>query len=235
MSSPKLVVVAGGTGAIGSEIVRRLTQSTPAFEVLVLYSRDSERAAKLRAETGCAIQRADAGDETQVEDVFASTPAPFAIVHAVGFAGDVLLSRQSRAGWDEVLRVHSDSVFLTTRAGLEKLQDGGRLIFIASRVGEIGHAGQTAYAASKAASIGLMKCAAREGAARRIAVNAICPGFIPSGMTESLNETQLKRAREASLWNEYGSAETVASLVQWLLSNEATGVSGQILHGDGRL
>jgi NAD(P)-dependent dehydrogenase (short-subunit alcohol dehydrogenase family) len=231
----RAILVTGGTGALGSAIVCALAGSTPGVHVVANFHRDQTRAQQLQSETGCAIFRADVGDERQVAALFKVLPMPlYAVIHAAGIARDALLMRQSRADWESVLRVNLDSAFLVARAALEELQDGGRLIFLASRAGENGRGGQTAYAASKAGMLALMKCAAREGASRRLAVNAVCPGFVPSAMNEAGSTPGTKAARCASVFNALGAAEETASLVQWLLSEEAGAVSGQVLHCDSR-
>lgn len=226
------VLVTGGTGAIGSEIVRALSKE---YLVTANFTRDEKRAFVLKTESGCALQRADVGQESEVEKLFEKLPPLFAVVHAAGLARDELMVKQRRAAWDETLRVNCHGAFLIARAALEKIEDGGRLIFIASRVGERGRVGQSAYAASKAAVMGLMKCAAREGAARKITVNAICPGFVPSAMNENLNAASHAAARRESVFDEFGTAQQVAGLVLWLLNVEAAGISGQVFHVDSRL
>lgn len=231
----KRVLVTGGTGVLGSEIVRTLTRSTPAYAVTANFRKDSERAVLLQSETGCVLHRADIGDESQVEAMFREISPLFAVVHAAGTSDNELLLLQSRAVWDDSLRINADGAFLVARDALQKLETGGRLIFLASRAGEQGRAGQTAYAASKAALLALMKSAAREGANRGIAVNAICPGFVPSSMSDGLNVERLQQARRSSVYNEFGSASQTAKMVQWLCSEASVGISGQVFHCDSRL
>jgi NAD(P)-dependent dehydrogenase (short-subunit alcohol dehydrogenase family) len=229
------ILVTGGTGALGGALVRALAGSTPSLQVVANFHRDPARAGRLQRETGCTIFRADVSDEEQVAALFEALPSPlFAVVHAAGISRDALLLRHSRADWESVLRVNLGSAFLVARAALQNLQDGGRLIFFASRAGENGRGGQTAYAASKAGTLALMKCAAREGAARKLAVNAICPGFVPSAMNAGGSTPGAKAARRASVFGALGAADETASLVRWLLSEEAGAVSGQILHCDSR-
>ena len=231
----KTVLVTGGTGVLGKEIVRVLKGSTPSFGVTANFHRNAERAEKVQIETDCLLHRADVGDEAQVEKMFEKLPPLFAVVHAAGVARDEIVLRQSRAMWNDSLRVNADGAFLITRAALEKLEFGGRLIFLASRAGEQGSAGQSAYAASKAGMLALMKCAAREGAERKIAVNAICPGFVLSEMSEHLSVAQKEKARRKSVFGDVGTADETAALVSWLLSAEAAAISGQVFHCDSRL
>jgi 3-oxoacyl-[acyl-carrier protein] reductase len=242
---PKVVVVTGGTGALGAAIVRALCaaskdenahlQGASKYFVVANYQRDAERAELLRRETGCALSRADITDEGEVEAMFAACPAPYAIVHAAARTHDALLFRTSESMWRDTMRDDLDAAFLIARAALRGLQNGGRLIFLSSRVGESGAAGQGAYAAAKAAVFALMRAAAREGAARDLAINALCPGFVPSAMTQKTPPaaTQLRRAR--SVFARDGEAQAVASAVLWLLEAESRDVSGQVIHCDSRL
>lgn len=158
----------------------------------------------------------------------------YAVVHAAGVSSDALLVRQTASSWRESLRVNADGSFLVARAALQALEDGGRLILLASRAGENGAAGQGAYAASKAATLALMRSAACEGAARGIAVNAICPGFVPSVLSDSLSQKRLAQARNRSVFNRFGAPREVASTVQWLLGPDAAAISSQVIHCDSR-
>lgn len=230
------VLVTGGTGVLGSEIVRALSQiSSGSFSIVANFHSDQQRAHVLQNATGCELLRADIGDEEQVNTLFDALPPLFAVIHTAGINRDGLLVKQAHADWDATQRANLDGAFLIARRSLEKLQDGGRLIFFTSRVGQIGGAGQTAYAASKAGVLALMQSAAREGATRRLAVNAICPGFVPSSMNNGLSAKALQNARHASVFDEFGGARETASLVHWLLSMEAAAVSGQVFHCHSRL
>jgi 3-oxoacyl-[acyl-carrier protein] reductase len=200
-----------------------------------VWSRDEDRAQRLQRETGCALRRADIGDEPSVDSLFASLPEVWAVVHAAGIARNALLLRQSASDWHETLRVNATGSFLVTRAALQVLPEGGRLILVASRVGQSGNAGQGAYAAAKAANIALAQVAAREAGTRRVTVNALCPGLVPSALTESLSEEALEAFRARSVLQELGQARDVVGAVRWLLSDEAAGVSGQVVHCDSRI
>lgn len=232
-SGPKSVLVTGGTGVIGSAIVIALAQS--GYTVCSTWHTSEDRAIALQKSTGCELRRADISDEAEVEALFHSLPSLWAVVHAAAVSRNALLLKQSRADWAETLRIDATGSFLVTRESLRRLPDGGRLVLLASRVGESGNAGQGAYAAAKAATIALAQVAAREGGSRHMAVNALCPGLVPSPLTASLGEASLNAFRARSVLGELGSATDAAGAVSWLLSEGAAGISGQVIHCDSRI
>lgn len=229
----QVALVTGGTGTLGRAIVQSCLDN--GWRVMANYWHDEERALALRDATGCEVYRADVSDEAGVEAMFAALPPLNAVIHAAAITRDALLARQTRADWAATLRVNADGAFLVTRAALQRLPEGGRLILLASRVGEHGNAGQAAYAASKAAVIALMRSAAREGAARQVYVNALCPGVVPSDLTEAMPPGRLAALQAQSVLGAFGSAQQVAATVQWLLSEGAAGITGQVVHCDSRI
>lgn len=237
---PRVVLVAGGTGAIGSAIMRSLCadnrqQELPIWHVVACYRCNEARAMALQQETGCGVLQTDIGCEEQVGQMMELLPPLYAVINAAGIIRDALLPRLSRDDWQELFRTNSDGAFLLTRMALHKLQPGGRLIHFASRVGEHGNAGQAAYAASKAAVIALVKSAAREAAYSGITVNAICPGFVPSSMTQHLAATRVQAYQEQSLLGTDGALEAITATVRWLLSEGASQITGQVIHCDSRI
>ena len=214
---------------LGSSLVRVLcARGTP---VVAGFWRDADRAEQLQRETGCGLQRGDITDETEVNRIFTGSKFS-AVVHCAGVNHDCLLVRESPAGWAESLNSHATSAFLVTRAGLQVLPPGGQLILVASRVGERGGTGQCAYAAAKGAVLGLMRAAAREGAARQVSVNAICPGFAPSPLSSQISSAMLTKRQGENLLEGSDAAEAFAGLVAWLL--EKPRGTGQIYRPDCR-
>ena len=237
-ASSARVLVSGASGVLGGAIVRalceNLTRENAAQQVIAAYFRNAEVAQNLQNETGCALACADLCDENAVENLWRDGAPIDALIHGAGVSRDSLLLRTTPDDWNGTLRINVESAFLMLRAALQYLPDGGRAVVLASRVGEQGARGQSAYAASKAALIGLMKCAAREGGQRKIAVNAICPAFTISSMTPHAPEI-LEQQRARDMFGQLGSAQSTALLARWLLSEEANGISGQVFHADARL
>ncbi len=226
MNARSQILVTGGSGALGSAVVAALCARD--YSVIANYWHDEKRAQTLSDVTGCALYRADIRDENAVQTLFDSHRFD-AVIHAAGANRDALLLRTSAELWREQMR-WLDAAFLLTRASLRTLPEGARLILIASRVGERGTVGQSAYAASKGAILGLMRTAAKERDDLRI--NAICPGFAPSALSQNISEkTGKKRAEENSL-PDADAAQSLAAACLWLLN---ANVSGQIVRPDCRV
>lgn len=224
----KRVLVTGATGTLGSALVAALVECE--HQVVANFCHDEARAKALARKLGCQLFQGDMSDETCVENLFQTQFD--AVFHLAAINRDALLPRISTDSWRQQLQINAQSAFLVTRAALQTLPRGGHLILVGSRVGERGFAGQSAYGASKAALLGLMKTAALEGRENGICVNAICPGFAPSLLSEALSAEVLAR-RDAENWLPNADAsQSFAALGVYLLQTRLT---GQILRPDCRI
>ena len=152
-----------------------------------------------------------------------------------GINRDGLIVRMKPDDWDAVVNVNLRGAFLCTRAAARPMMKAraGRIINISSVVGLRGNAGQANYAASKAGLIGLTKSTARELASRGITVNAVCPGYIPTDMTDSIPD-EMKEALLAQIpLGRMGSPQEVAATVGFLASDAAAYITGQTIVVDG--
>jgi 3-oxoacyl-[acyl-carrier protein] reductase len=157
------------------------------------------------------------------------------LVNNAGITRDQLLMRMKRDDWDRVLEVNLTGAFVCTQAVLRPMmkQRTGRIISISSVVGQMGNAGQSNYAASKAGLIGFSKSLAREVAARNITVNVVAPGLIDTDMTRALPpEVQAEWQGKVPL-SRFGTPEDVAAAVCFLASDEASYITGQVLAVNG--
>jgi 3-oxoacyl-[acyl-carrier protein] reductase len=157
------------------------------------------------------------------------------VVSNAGIARDQLLMRMKRDDWDAVLATNLTATFTLAQAAIRPMlkQRGGRIIAVSSVVGQIGNAGQTNYAASKAGLIGFVKALAREVASRGITANVVAPGLIDSDMTRAVaGDTQVEWAAQVPL-GRIGTGDDVAAAVCFLASDEAAYITGHVLAVNG--
>jgi 3-oxoacyl-[acyl-carrier protein] reductase len=157
------------------------------------------------------------------------------LVSNAGITRDQLLMRMKRDDWDLVIATNLTASFTLAQAAIRPMlkQRSGRIIAVSSVVGQMGNAGQTSYAASKAGLIGFAKALAREVASRGITVNVIAPGLIDTDMTRAVTgETHAGWAAQVPL-GRLGTAEDVAAAVCFLASDEAAYITGHVLAVNG--
>jgi 3-oxoacyl-[acyl-carrier protein] reductase len=157
------------------------------------------------------------------------------LVNNAGITRDNLMMRMSDDEWDSVLSVNLKGVFNCTKAAIRPMmkQRKGRIVNIASVVGQMGNAGQANYSASKGGVIALTKTSAREFASRNILVNAVAPGFIRTPMTDKLTEEQKAKLTELIPLGRLGEAEDVAKVVLFLCSDDSAYITGHIVSVNG--
>ncbi len=157
------------------------------------------------------------------------------LVNNAGITRDALLLRMKDEDWDAVLSVNLKGAFLCSRAAAKVMskQRYGRIINIASVVGQMGNAGQANYCASKAGLMGLTRSNARELARRNVTVNAVAPGFIATDMTEALPEKTREELAAQIPLERLGSADDIAHAVVFLAQEKSGYITGQVLAVNG--
>jgi 3-oxoacyl-[acyl-carrier protein] reductase len=157
------------------------------------------------------------------------------LVNNAGMAKDGLALRLKPADWDIVLQTNLSGSFYAIQQVLSGMmrERWGRIVNISSVVGEMGNAGQANYVASKAGLIGLTKSLAREVASRNITVNAVAPGFIETDMTHGLTPELKQKMIEQTPLGRIGSPADVAAAVKFLVSDEASFITGHVLDVNG--
>src|SRR5438034_6182719 len=157
------------------------------------------------------------------------------LVNNAGITRDNLLLRMSNQEWDEVLDLNLRGAFLVTKAVMRPMmkQRGGRIVNVASIAGVVGNAGQANYAAAKAGIIGFTKTVAREMASRNITANAVAPGFVPTDLTNPLPQQVKDDLLRQIPLARFGTVEDVANAIAFLVSDDASYITGQVLVVDG--
>ena len=157
------------------------------------------------------------------------------LINNAGITKDNLFFRMSVEDWKMVIDVNLTGAFNCTKAIIRKMakQKFGRIINISSVIGLMGNAGQANYAASKAGLIGFTKSIAKEFASKNINVNAIAPGFIKTAMTDALPEKIIEEYIKIIPMKKMGLPEDVADVVKFLVSEESSYITGQVITVDG--
>ncbi len=237
----KVAVVTGAGRGIGRAIA--LAYARMGADVACV-SRTEENSAKVAAEVEALGRRAwplavDVSDTAAVDaaakGILESAGRVDILVNNAGVTRDNLLMRMSEEEWDTVLNTNLKGAFNFTRALTRPFikQRSGRIINIASVIGLIGNAGQSNYAASKAALIGFTKSIAKELAPRGITVNAIAPGFIETDMTAVLDDKVREEVLGRVPLGRFGSSDDIAHAAVFLAMEPTGYVTGQVLTVDG--
>mgnify|MGYP000149108083 CR=1 FL=1 len=237
----KVAVVTGAGRGIGRAVA--LAYARMGADVACV-SRTEENSAKAAAEVEALGRRAwavavDVSDTAAVNaaagKILDDAGRVDILVNNAGVTRDNLLMRMSEEEWDTVINTNLKGAFNFTKALTRPFikQRSGRIINIASVIGLIGNAGQSNYAASKAALIGFTKSAAKELAPRGITANAIAPGFIETDMTAALDEKTRGEILGDVPLGRFGSPDDIAHAAVFLAMEPSGYITGQVLTVDG--
>jgi len=240
----QVALISGSSRGIGKAIAHHLAKK--GANIAINYHSQEETANQVMrdiiyAGTESIAIRADVSKEDDVRSLMQKILDQWGrldiLINNAGITQDRLIMRMTSEEWDHVLSVNLKSAYLCTRFALPHMirQRHGRIINISSVVGISGNAGQANYAASKAGLIGLTKAVAREVASRNITVNAVAPGYITTEMVEKLSEETKAQILSNVPLGRFGKPEDVAATVDFLCSDSANYITGQVLTVDGGL
>lgn len=242
MLKDKVAIVTGGTRGIGRAIVLKLADK--GANIVINYRNSDKEAEELKAileEKGVKVLtvKCDISNFEDSKNLMNKCKEEFGkidiLINNAGITKDALIVRMKEEDFDGVIDVNLKGTFNCAKhaSAIMLKQKFGKIINMTSVVGITGNAGQANYAASKAGVIGLTKSLARELGSRGITVNAVAPGFIDTDMTASLSEKVKEEASKNIPLKKLGNPDDVANLVEFLASDAANYITGQVINVDG--
>ena len=237
----KVAIVTGASRGIGEAIAKQLS-SCGAKIILIARNSDQLVAVKETIISNGGIAESIAGDVSNlnsISEIVTNTIDKWGridiLVNNAGIARDNIIMRMKEDDWDSVMNINLKGCFNGIKSVARPMikNKAGRIINITSVIGQIGNAGQSNYAASKAGIMGLTKSMAKELGSRNITVNAVAPGYITTDMTNELNDEVKDQMKSSIPLGRLGTPDDVANLVCFLASDEAGYITGQTFNVDG--
>ena len=234
----KVALITGATGGIGTQIAKKMYAQGA---ILALTDMNMDKLKALQSELGdrVFVYSANLTDSDSLKELVKNVEKDCGkidiLVNNAGITKDGLSMRMTDEQWQQVLDINLTAGFKLARAVIPGMMKRrfGRIISMASIVGEMGNAGQANYSASKAGLIAMSKCMAQELASRGITLNCVAPGFIKTPMTDALtDEVKAQLLKEVPM-GRLGTAEDIANTVVFLASDEAAYITGQTIHVNG--
>lgn len=237
-NSTPVYVVLGATGGIGSELSRRLAARGAR---LVLGGRDAGKLEPLAEELDALPVKLDATRTSEVGDLFQRAVGEYGRIDgAVNCVGSFMLKPAHLTKdeeWAETISLNLDTAFGTVKAAAAHMPEGGSVVLLSSVAARVGLANHEAVAAAKAGVIGLAMSAATTYLPRGLRINVVAPGLVQTPMTKRItaSETSRRASEELHPMGRLGEPGDIASAISWLLSPEASWVTGQVFGVDGGL
>ncbi|SDB48612.1 3-oxoacyl-[acyl-carrier-protein] reductase [Pseudobutyrivibrio sp. YE44] len=237
-----VALVTGGSRGIGRVIAEKLAHA--GYDIAICYSGNESAAQETIAEckkygVQAMYIKADVSNADDVANMYEeikSLMGPIEVlVNNAGITKDGLLLRMSEADFEAVVDINLKGTFLCTKAAIKDMMKArtGRIINITSIVGVVGNPGQANYCASKAGIIGFTKSVAKEYGGKGITANAVAPGFIQTAMTDQLPDNVKEAYLKQIALGRFGTPEDIANVVEFLASDKASYITGQVIEVTG--
>lgn len=230
-------LVTGGCGGIGAAVVRSLAAA--GHQVTFTHVGQTEEAAALVSElkaAGFSVSglESNCADESAVKELCTAVK-PQILIHCAGITRDRAIWKQDVSDFDALIGVNLRGAWMLSRAAAPFMREAGwgRIVFLGSINGSRGKFGQTTYSASKAGLIGLSRSLAKELGRKGVTANVIEPGWIDTPMTLAVPPEFRDEARKETITGELGLPEDIAGTVDYLISDAARQMTGQVLRVDG--
>lgn len=240
MKNNKTVLITGATGGLGLSIAEIFYKKN--FNMILTGTNESKlELLDSKFTINTKIIKCNLAKSEEIIKMFDLIPDEFegidVLINNAGITKDNLFLRMKEDDWDDVLNVNLKANFSLCKMVIKNMvkKRWGRIINISSAVAKMGNAGQTNYAASKAAIEGFTRSLALEVASRGITVNAVAPGFIKTEILETIDPEKLQAMVKNIPVGRVGDAEDIASIVSFLASDESSYITGQVLHVNGGL
>ena len=235
-------LITGATRGIGKAIAIKLSKS--GYDIAINYRKENDELNKFKNEieengVKCALVKGDVSKfeecEVFVKETVEKLGSIDVLINNAGITKDMLLMRMKKDDFCSVIDTNLVGTFNVTKNVIGYMMKArhGNIVNISSVVGISGNSGQTNYSASKAGIIGFTKSLAKEVASRNIRVNSVAPGFIETDMTNVLKDDIKDEISKNIPLKRMGKAEDVANVVNFLVSDESSYITGQVINVDG--
>lgn len=237
--SRKIVLVTGASRGIGRAIAERFANDGHFVIGTATSEKGAEAIEEYLGESGGIGRVLDVCDDEAIDKLFEEIDSVYGsvnvLVNNAGITKDGLLMRMKDEDWVSVIDTNLTAIYRTSRRAVRGMMKArfGRIINITSVVGQMGNAGQTNYASSKAGVEGFTRALAREIGSRGVTVNCVAPGFIETDMTEELDERLISSMLDAVPVGRMGQPHEIAAAVAFLASDDASYITGEVLAVNG--
>lgn len=242
--SERVAIVTGSGAGIGKAVALAMAQRGATIITNDIFDDRAEEAlAEIQEATGCEGMSVttDVTDLAQVEEMVKQVIDKFGkvdiLINNAGTTRDNLIMRMPEEEFDFIMRTNLRSAWVCSKAVIRPMMKKryGRIVNMSSASGLMGQVGQTNYSASKAGMIGMTKALAREVASRGITVNAVAPGFVQTALTEKMPPDILEQLMQFIPVGRQGTVDDVTHAVLFLVAEESSYITGQVLSVDGGL
>ena len=239
-SKNKTALISGATGGLGLSIAEEFYKKN--YNLILTGTSDSKlKSLASKFTDNTKVIKCNLAKYEDISNMFDAIPSEFEgidiLINNAGITKDNLFLRMKEDDWDEVLNINLKANYILCKMVIKSMvkKRWGRIINISSAVAKMGNAGQTNYAASKAAIEGFTRSLSLEVASRGITVNAVAPGFIKTEILDSIDPEKLETMAKSIPVGRIGDVRDISSIVSFLASDESSYITGQVLHVNGGL